>query len=256
MGDMKHGDFSALARYYKHRSGYSDHALRALLAATGGLREGFRVADVGAGTGKLTEHLSKLGLQGYAIEPNNAMRREGERTWRSDRIKWMKGSAEHTGLPSRSVDWVLMGSSFHWTDARRSLREFHRILKPGGFFTAIWNPRDLPHNPVDQQIERLILEHVPELKRVSSGASQIGLEDRLLSTGHFHNLLFLQAPHVEVMTPARYLGIWKSVNDVRVQAGSRRFAAILKGIRRETAHLPSVRVAYLTRAWTVQAVER
>ena len=253
---MKHGDFTALARYYKYRTGYSDRVLRALVGVTGGLREGFRVADVGAGTGKLTEHLSKLGLQGYAVEPNGAMRKEGERAWRGGAgVQWINGSAEHTGLPRHSVDWVLMGSSFHWTNAPRSLKEFHRILKPAGFFTAIWNPRDLPHSPVDQRIERLIRERVPELKRMSSGSNQSGLEEKLLSTGRFHRLLFVEAPHVEIMTPARYLGIWQSVNDVRVQAGSRRFAEILNAIKKETAGLSSIRVAYLTRAWTVQAVE-
>jgi ubiquinone/menaquinone biosynthesis C-methylase UbiE len=252
---MKHGDFTALARHYKHRSGYSDHVLRALLGMTGGLREGFRVADVGAGTGKLTEHLSRLGLRGYAVEPNGAMRREGQRAWQDSGIQWRSGSAERTGLPSRSVDWVLMGSSFHWTDAPKALKEFHRILKPGGFFTAVWNPRDLPHSPVDQRVERLIRAHVPELKRVSSGSSQVGLEDKLVATGHFHRLLFMEAPHIEVMTPARYLGIWQSVNDVRVQAGARRFADILRDIKKATAQRSTIRVAYLTRAWTVQAVE-
>ena len=34
-----------------------------------------------------------------------------------------------------------MGSSFHWADTLQALEEFHRILRPGGFFTAIWNPR-------------------------------------------------------------------------------------------------------------------
>jgi len=93
------------------------------------------------------------------------------------------------------------------------------------------------------------------LKRMSSGSNQSGLEEKLLSTGRFHRLLFVEAPHVEIMTPARYLGIWQSVNDVRVQAGSRRFAEILNAIKKETAGLSSIRVAYLTRAWTVQAVD-
>jgi ubiquinone/menaquinone biosynthesis C-methylase UbiE len=194
---MKHGDFTALARFYKHRAGYSDQVLRALIGLTGGLREGFRVADVGAGTGKLTEHLARLGLQGYAVEPNVAMRREGQHAWRAaDGVQWLQGSPEHTGMPSHSVDWVLMGSSFHWTNAPQALKEFHRILKPGGFFTAIWNPRDLPRSPIDQRIERLIRDHVPELKRVSSGSAQVGLEDKLLSTKHFNHLIFLEAPHV------------------------------------------------------------
>jgi hypothetical protein len=37
----------------------------------------FLVADVGAGTGKLTENFCQIGLKGYAVEPNQAIRQEG-----------------------------------------------------------------------------------------------------------------------------------------------------------------------------------
>jgi SAM-dependent methyltransferase len=242
-----------LARYYKHRPGYSDRVLRALVGATGALRDGVRIADVGAGTGKLTEQLAALGLGGYAVEPNGAMRREGVR--RSPHsFAWRGGSAERTSIPARSVDWVLMGSSFHWADARKALREFHRILKPGGFFTAIWNPRDLEHSPVDRRVDAMIKARVAGLKRVSSGSSQDGIEDRLQGGGLFGNLIYMEARHVELMSPARYLGVWRSVNDIQVQAGPQVFAQILAAIRRETAGRESIRVTYRTRAWTVQAL--
>lgn len=257
MNRIKLGDFTQLARYYHHRPGYSERVLRMLADMTGAHREGAMVADVGAGTGKLTGHLDAIGLQGFAVEPNNAMRREAiKETVRHGRFAWCKGTAEATGLKANSVDWVLMGSSFHWADAKKALPEFHRILKPGGFFTAVWNPRDTERSPVDHKVEAIIREVVPDLKRVSSGASQSGLEERLLSTGHFHRVLFAEAPHVETMTRARYLGVWQSVNDIQAQAGSRRFAEILRRISRETKGMSDVRVAYRTRAWTVQAVEK
>lgn len=94
------------------------------------------IADVGAGTGKLTENLVNLQcpVHGFAVEPNDAMREEGVKLFgNSTKIIWKEGSAESTGLEDSSVDWVLMGSSFHWTDAPKAMKEFYRILKPGGF---------------------------------------------------------------------------------------------------------------------------
>ncbi|MFD6951333.1 methyltransferase domain-containing protein [Nocardiopsis sp. NPDC060348] len=44
---------------------------------------------------------------------------------------------EDTGLPSHSCDIVTMASSFHWVDFDAGLKEFHRILRPGGWFVAL-----------------------------------------------------------------------------------------------------------------------
>lgn len=250
---MKHGDFTALARHYHHRPGYAEYVVRTLATAAGAFRHGARVADVGAGTGKLTEQLSRLGLCGDAVEPNDAMRREGERAFGDGTsFIWRKGRAERTGLRPQSVDWVLMGSSFHWADPTLAMREFARILRPGGFFTAIWNPRDIERSALDAKVEAIIRDYVPDLNRVSSGASQEGIEGRLLATRRFHHLMYVEGRHVEVMSRDRYLGVWKSVNDIQVQAGPARFRRILRAIRRELSGTSQVRVTYRTRSWTVQ----
>ena len=167
---MKHGDFTELAKAYVHRPGYSQDVLRMIGRMAGMDRRDFAVADVGAGTGKLTEELAKLGLTGCAVEPNDAMRQEGMRTFAGKTgFTWSAGTAEHTGLPEHAFDWVLMGSSFHWANTEEALEEFHRILKPGGYFTAIWNPRDIEGHELHERIEQMIADKIPGMKRVSSG---------------------------------------------------------------------------------------
>lgn len=255
--EMEFGDFTKLAKNYIHRPGYSLDVLRVIGRNAGMDRRDFRVADIGAGTGKLTENLSQLGLTGCAVEPNDAMREEGIKAFQSNpAFHWLKGFAENTKLPSHEFDWVLMGSSFHWTKAEEALAEFHRILKPGGYFTAIWNPRDIEENALHESIEKMIKLEIPGLKRVSSGAKKnIGdIEGKLLSTEYFSNLFFVEAAHSVVMSKERYLGVWKSVNDIQVQAGEACFTRILKNIEELIEPYDEIEVPYKSRAWTVQAI--
>lgn len=252
---MKQGDFTTLAKNYIHRTGYSTEVLKKLYTHAGLDPKNALTADVGAGTGKLTENLIELGFKGFAVEPNDAMREEGKRLFGNHPFEWRKGSGEETQLPDASVDWVLMGSSFHWTDPKRSLKEFHRILKPGGFFVALWNPRNLESSPFHMEIENWIHERVPNLKRASSGSSKYtkDLDHTLVQEGYFKDVTFFEGAHQVEMTPDRYLGAWKSVNDIRAQAGEETFQAFLDYIVKKIENQKSILVPYKTRAWIVQA---
>lgn len=255
---MKQGDFTLLAKEYIHRTGYSLPVLQMLATYFGAFNKpNFTVADVGAGTGKLTENLIEIGLKGFAIEPNLSMRMEGKRLAGGDSFQWIEGFGEVTSLPDSSVDWVLMGSSFHWTDQPVALREFFRILKPKGFFTAIWNPRDLEKSSLHREIEAKIHEIVPGLKRASSGAAAYtkGLEQILLKSGEFGGLIFVEALHTVEMNQERYLGAWRSVNDIQAQAGPQKFTEILTAIEQVISNMSVISVPYKTRAWTVQSTK-
>lgn len=253
---MKHGDFTELAKFYVDRPGYSLELLKMIrnhIMNEQGMEE-VCAADVGAGTGKLTENLAQIGVRGYAVEPNDAMREEGVKLFAGkNTFVWSKGSAEQTGLPDECVDWVLMGSSFHWTDATRAVEEFRRILKPGGFFTAVWNPRDIKRSALHMEIEDMIYKEVPNMKRVSSGNTMTtGLMEEKLSGGAFGNLIFMEAFYEELMTKERYLNIWRSVNDIRVQAGEEGFQKIMDNIGHILKDHEEIAVPYRARAWTAR----
>lgn len=254
---MQLGDFSTLAKQYINRPAYNDHLLKTLLLYTGYLQKpDFSVADVGAGTGKLTKMLLEKGVSLTAVEPNDSMREEGVKYTDGFNASWLAGSGEETGLPGGSVDWLIMASSFHWTDPEKSLPEFHRALKPGGYFTAIWNPRNIESSELHTRIEQKIYEIAPNINRVSSGskANTKKWEEVLISTGHFSNVIFMEVDHTEVMTKERYLGAWNSVNDIQAQAGPESWAKILTMIENEIAYLDVVEVPYKNRSWTAQRV--
>lgn len=136
---MKQGDFTELAKHYHNRPAYNPMLIEKLIRCindTNKSREKINVIEVGAGTGKLTKILAdEFNLNINAVEPNDNMREEGIKfTQNSKNVVWHEGTGEKTNMPSESADWVIMASSFHWTDHKKSLPEFSRILNGGGVF--------------------------------------------------------------------------------------------------------------------------
>ena len=253
---MKHGDFTALASdYARYRPGYASSVVTALLALVGRPATEIDAADVGAGTGIWTMMLAARGLRSVvAVEPNDEMRRQGILASQGRDISWRKGAGEATGLPPQSLDLVSMASSFHWVDFDKGCAEFQRILRRGGRFVALWNPRLIEVNPLLVEIENEIARLKPDIRRVSSGRSGLTerLTDLLWSKPEFEDLVYLEGRHAAQQTPAQYLGAWRSVNDLQVQLGPGLFHQFLDFVERRIEGLAAIETTYLTRAWAAQ----
>jgi SAM-dependent methyltransferase len=105
-----------------------------------GVRAGAEVVDLGAGTGKFTKQLARLGASVTAIEPVDAMR---ERLVQAvANVRALPGTAENMPLDDASVDVVACAQAFHWFANEAALREIHRVLRPGGRLGLVWNVRD------------------------------------------------------------------------------------------------------------------
>ena len=72
-------DYSQLAKNYDHRAEYDSSLIKKVLNDFG-CKKNFPVADIGAGTGKLTKQLLKQNLIVSAVEPNLNMRKFGIKT--------------------------------------------------------------------------------------------------------------------------------------------------------------------------------
>ncbi len=112
--------------------GWLDHDL--------GVRAGAEIVDLGAGTGKFTKLLARLGAGVTAIEPVDAMREQLVQAVPG--VRALPGSAESIPLGDASVDALACAQAFHWFANEAALREIHRVLRPGGQLGLIWNVRD------------------------------------------------------------------------------------------------------------------
>lgn len=206
---------------------------------------------MGAGTGIFTKCLLETGVRDLvAIEPNNDMRNAG-RSYLGESIDFINGSGEKPLLESKKYNLVTMASSFHWPDTNLVLKEFDRILKDDGVFAALWNLRLTERSPIESKIQIILTEKYNLKSRVSSGLSDIAsnLRDILSDNGIFKSVLYVDAVEFIKRTCKKYMGAWRSVNDIQVELGAKNFAELLGGVEKIISNFPNVKVHYLTRAW-------
>lgn len=145
------GFASAADVYERARPSYPPESVAWFVERTG-IGAGSTIADLGAGTGKLTRLLVPTGARVVAIEPIPEMRAKIEGA------EVLDGTAEAIPLPDGSVDVVTCAQAFHWFDLDLALPEIHRVLKPGGPLVLFWNMRDLD-DPIQHGVEELLAPH-------------------------------------------------------------------------------------------------
>jgi SAM-dependent methyltransferase len=154
--DAKQRFSNRVADYVRYRPSYPP-ALLDLLAEECGLRPSHAIADIGSGTGLLSKPFLDNGHRLYGVEPNAEMRAAGEEFLRDyQNFTSINGSAEATGLPNVSADFITAGQAFHWFDVEKANREFRRILKPGGWVVVVWQDRRMEETPFAREYEHLL----------------------------------------------------------------------------------------------------
>ncbi len=114
--------------YHRIRPHYSRELLDRAQEALE-LDAGARVLDLAAGTGRLTQELSRRFTHVVAVEPDERMREvHGEA---------LAGSAEAIPLEDVSVDAVFVGEAFHWFDPAAAIPELVRVLRPHGGLAVV-----------------------------------------------------------------------------------------------------------------------
>jgi ubiquinone/menaquinone biosynthesis C-methylase UbiE len=127
-----------------------------------------RVVDIACGTGILADRIERElhPAEVYGVDMSEGMLNQARS--RSTKVQWLRGPAEQLPFDDASLDAVVTTSAFHFFDQPAALREFHRVLAPGGLAavstlsarqssfqglsTSNWTPA---HNPSSAEMRRL-----------------------------------------------------------------------------------------------------
>ena len=245
-------DYTEHASHYDKRADYSGDAIANLLKAIG-CDASQPVADLGAGTGKLTKELLKHGLTVWSVEPNDAMRTIGIQNTKGQPVTWSVGLGEATGLSAGSVYAVFFGSSFNVLDQSAALAEASRILVPRGWLACMWNHRDLD-DPIQKRIESIIKAAIPTY---SYGSRREEPTNVINSSGYFSDTKSIESRFVWNMPKGDVIIAWKSHATLKRQAASESmFDSIIQQIASYLDELPeSIDVPYTTRIYFAQKIK-
>jgi len=153
-------------------------AAREALLAQAAIRPTDRVFDLGCGTGTMAvaikQQFPQAEIVGFDPDPKALARARQKAAREALAIQFDQGFGDQLPYPAASFDRALSSFMFHHLAAeerRKSLREVHRVLKPGGEF----HMADF-EGPGDHQqgfIRRLLLSHAH--LRENSAANVIAL---------------------------------------------------------------------------------
>ena len=159
--------FSKRVKYYqKYRPSYPNTLIKLLLERQI-LKTYSKIADIGSGTGLLSELFLKRGYEVQGIEPNSKMRKAAEAfLFKFSNFQSINGQAEKTTLNNGSVDLIVAAQSFHWFKLELARLEFNRILKKEGSVVVIWNELEKDRTSFLRKYEDLLLKYGIDYSRV------------------------------------------------------------------------------------------
>ena len=127
------------ANYAAARPGYPAWVFSSL-RKTCDVGAGSTVLEIGAGAGTATRTLLALGANPLvAIEPDARSAAYLRAAEPSPSLQVRPETFEAAELPAGGFDLAISATAFHWLDEPLALAKIAGLLKPGGWWAALWN---------------------------------------------------------------------------------------------------------------------
>lgn len=125
--------------YHRARPAYPEWVYDRL-ASRYGLRRHAAVFEIGAGTGIATRRLLELGADPLvAVEPDPRLADFLRADNAAQLLTVMVSTFEDASLEEKSFDLGVCATAFHWLDEDSALAKIAGLLRPGGWWVAVWN---------------------------------------------------------------------------------------------------------------------
>lgn len=121
------------------------------------------VADIGAGPGTLgLDIIAARHPHMHFVEPNERFCAHigAVLPYKAERAHIHPAKAQATTLPDHSVDLIVIGDAAHWFSPTPTIKEFQRILKPGGNVAVLTRTLNAEH-PLTRELDRLLWNSLP-----------------------------------------------------------------------------------------------
>src|SRR5450755_122556 len=168
-------DTPDLARHYEKVSADRQFKAGRTLIEKLGVEAGQHVLDVGSGTGLLAQYVADLvGPSGSVVAIDPLRLRIEIAKWKArPNLSFKVGDAyDLSALKDESFDVVYLNAVFHWLPEKTGpVREFFRVLKPGGKLGLSTGSKDHPSRI--QLIRRKVLARAPyaQFPEAAAGAA-------------------------------------------------------------------------------------
>jgi SAM-dependent methyltransferase len=179
------------AGYHRSRPEYPEWVYTTL-AAECGLCRNAQVFEIGAGTGKATRRLLELGADPLiAIEPDQRLAEFLRATIAGEALKVVVAPFDDVSLDKGVFDLGVSATAFHWLDENSALEKIAGLLRPGGWWAAVWNEfrddsqRDTFHEATKELLGVLNSPSAGESSAPSFGSDSVARLAALKRTGAF-----------------------------------------------------------------------
>lgn len=162
------------------------------------------VLEIGCGTGLFTKELAKTDNRIVAIDISDALIARAKQRVHAANVEFVAGNAYQSKFQPNTFDFIVGSSSLHHLEVDLALKEFSRILKPGGgiMFTE--------PNMMNPQVA--LIKNVPAIKRRAGDSPdetaffRWGIAGKLRDCG-FKDIVVVPFDFMHPAIPKSFLGI-------------------------------------------------